>query len=108
MARLRGHLPLPAVGQEPRCLVERQPACLRDLDPHLLLDLPEPSAPRSEQEEADDLEDTPAAATRVRVLHVAELFDESALDAGLLEHLTHGRLRRCLSRREVPLPPSPH
>src|SRR5439155_2697170 len=102
------HLALAAVGEELRRLLERQPARRRDLAPHPLLDLAEPAAPGGDEVEADDLEDADAAPAGVRVLHVAELLDERAADAGLLPHLAERRLRRRLARVEIALRQRPH
>src|SRR5437764_6457896 len=103
IARLRGHLALAPVGQQPRRLVQWQPARLGHLDPHRLLDLAEPSPAGAEEVEADDLEDAGAVAPRIRVLDVAELLHEAAMDAGLLEHLADCGLGGRLARVEVAL-----
>src|SRR5438874_7911897 len=94
--RLRRHLALAAIGEQARRLLERQPAGLRYLDPHRLLDRADPAPPRTQEEEAHDLEDPFAPLPRggVDVADVAELLDEPPLDARLLAYLPHGRLGR--------------
>src|SRR5581483_5660801 len=100
--RSLGHVPLAAIGEEPRRLGERQPPRLGDLVTMRRRDVAEAARGIADEEERDDLEH-PFALPLEPVADVAELAERPAADAGLLLRLPERRPLARLARVDLAL-----
>src|SRR6266516_1857994 len=86
LERLRRHLPLALVREQPRRLLEGKPPRLRHLVDVLGRNVAEPAGAVAEQKEADHLED-PLTGPGVDVTDIPQLLDGRRLHTCLLTHL---------------------